>query len=174
MKVSMSDREVPTFTLPPKPLLAVGQRNAINDAPKAGTATRPSTSSSARLKNWRRAIPTVSSSTSTRVAGAVSPRGAGGAPPEPSAARVGGLVDVGQAEEGGPHERGEDQQPRGDGQHARELDHEQVRPGVDLVLGGGPGLLDRARLDHGEQALGVTTRTGGGRGRPPGQGPHLA
>ena len=56
-----------------------------------------------------------------------------------------------------------------------ELDDEQVRPDVDLVdCGVGLDVLDRAGLDDGEQALGVTARArrpaggagGGDRARP--------
>ena len=44
-----------------------------------------------------------------------------------------------------------------------ELDDEQVRPHVDLVDRLGPHVLDRARLDDGEQTLRVATRSGGNR-----------
>ena len=43
-------------------------------------------------------------------------------------------------------------------EHGHELTDQQVRPDVDLVLGLGPGLLDRAGLDDGEQSLGVARR----------------
>ena len=51
---------------------------------------------------------------------------------------------------------------RGHDQHRRELDDEQVRPHVHLVLRLGAGLLDRARLDDRQQPLRVTTGPGGG------------
>ena len=49
----------------------------------------------------------------------------------------------------------------GHDQDRGELDHEQVRPGVHLVLGLGAGLLDRPRLDDREQPLRVTAGPGG-------------
>ena len=49
------------------------------------------------------------------------------------------------------------------GQRGHELDGEQVRPDVHLVDRGGLDVLDRAGLDDGQQALGVTPGTGADR-----------
>jgi hypothetical protein len=49
-------------------------------------------------------------------------------------------------------------------QGGHELDEQEVRPRVDLVLWLGLDVLDRAGLDHGEQALGVPAGAGGRRG----------
>src|SRR5205807_10621935 len=75
------------------------------------------------------------------------------------------LVEVGQTEQRRAHERREHQQRRRHDQHGRELDDEQVRPHVDLVLRLGARLLDRARFDDREQPLRVTAGAGGRRGR---------
>ncbi len=64
-------------------------------------------------------------------------------------------------EQRGVHEDREDQHERRAGQGGHELDRQQVGPDVDLVLRGGLDVLDRAGLDHGEQALGVAAGAGG-------------
>ena len=79
--------------------------------------------------------------------------------------RVRRLVDVGEAEQRRLHQRREDGDERRQREDRRELDHEQVRPDVHLVLGLGARLLDRTGLDDGQQALRVTAGTGARRRR---------
>ena len=84
--------------------------------------------------------------------------------------RVRRLVEVGLFQQRRPDQRGEDRDQRHEAEHGHELADQQVGPGVDLVLGLGPGLLDGAGLDDGEEPLGVTPGAGGGRGRRGGGG----
>src|SRR5581483_6599514 len=84
--------------------------------------------------------------------------------------RVRGLVEVGLLQQRRPDESGEDRHQRHQREQRDELADQQVRPGVDLVLGLGPGLLDRAGLDDGQEPLGVAPRPGGGGGRRGGGG----
>ena len=74
--------------------------------------------------------------------------------------RVRRRVHVGEAEQRRLHQRREDGEERRQREDRRELEHEQVRPDVHLVLRLGARLLDRTGLDDGEQSLRVTAGTG--------------
>ena len=69
-------------------------------------------------------------------------------------------VEVCKLEQWCVDEDREDQQERSDGKCGNELDDEQMRPDVDLVDRRRLDVLDRTRLDHREQPLGVTTGAG--------------
>ena len=71
--------------------------------------------------------------------------------------RVRRLVEVGELQQRSVHEDREDQGERKREQRSAELDHEQVRPGMDLVLRDGLDVLDRTRLHDREQTLSVAT-----------------
>jgi len=69
---------------------------------------------------------------------------------------VGGLVEVGQVQQGSVHEDREQQREQGDCQCRQELGYQQVGPDVHLVDGNRLGVLDGPRLDDSEQPLVVT------------------
>ena len=73
--------------------------------------------------------------------------------------RVRRAVHVGLTQQRRFHQRREDRDERRERQDRRELDREQVRPHVHLVLRFGARLLDRSRLDDRQQSLGVPAGT---------------
>ena len=78
-------------------------------------------------------------------------------------------LKLARGQERGVDDGREHQQEGGHGQGGHELADQQVGPHVDLVGGRGLDVLDRARLDDGEQALGVTL---GALGHGSGRGGH--
>ena len=72
--------------------------------------------------------------------------------------RVGRLVVVSELEQRCVDEQREDQREGRDEQRCGELCRQQVRPDMHFVARAGLDVLDRARLDHGQQAVGVARR----------------